>query len=144
MTFPDNHDDASFADDMTRHKNADRPTETDKTEKPIDVSNLDFLRAVFREAQTSVYFVGFKGNPSTVKQGNWSGRALPCDDLIEDLIPTPDENSYFTLASYHAGDDGMVRRRKANFEALHSIMLDDIGTKVPFEAIGLPPSSGPI
>ena len=135
MTFPDNHDDAFFTDDMTRHENADRQTETNKTEKPIDVSNLDFLRAVFREVQTSVYLVGFKGNPSTVKQGNWSGRALPCDDLIEDLIPTPDENAYFTLASYHAGDDGVVRRKKANFERLHAVMLDDVGTKVPLDAI---------
>ena len=135
MNRPDNHAEAFFLTDITRHENADRPTETDKTEKPSVVSNIDFLRAVFREAQTSVHLVGFKGNPSTVKQGNWSGRALRCDDLIEDLIPTPDNNAYFTLASFHAGDDGVVRRRKANFEMLHAVMLDDVGTKVPFDAI---------
>lgn len=58
MTCPDNHDDVIFSDEIIPRANADRPTETDKTEKPIDVTNIDFLEKIFRQAQTSVYLVG--------------------------------------------------------------------------------------
>ena len=115
--------------------NADDTAKTDKTEKPIYVSNPDFLGAIFRRAQSSVYLVGFKGNPSTARPSVWSGRAVPCDDIIKELVPSADENAYFTISTYHAGDDGVVRRRKSNFVAQHAIMLDDVGTKVPFDVV---------
>ena len=135
MTRPDNDDNVLPDDGVDRCATADRPTETDKTEIPIDVTNIDFLEKIFRQAPTSVYLVGLSGNPSLAKPRDWSGRGVPCDDLIEALVPTSQQNAYFSLATFRAGEDGAVRRKKANFEGQNAIMLDDVGTKVPFEAI---------
>ena len=49
-------------------------------------------------------------------------------------------NTYVSLAVFQADEGGQYRRQKARFDALHAVMLDDVGTKVAMERLTLPPS----
>ena len=51
-----------------------------------------------------------------------------------------DANNYFSLAVFRPDEAGQYRRQKARFQALHAVMLDDVGSKVPMERLTLPPS----
>lgn len=44
------------------------------------------------------------------------------------------------MATYTANGKGEFRRKKEQFHALHAVMLDDLGTKIPMERLTLPPS----
>jgi hypothetical protein len=77
----------------------------------------------------------FAGNPATAPAKGW-GNCAPAG-----MIETPaTANNYFCLSSHYPGDDGVVRRKKASFAALHCIMLDDIGTKIPADRVSMAPS----
>jgi len=114
------------------------PPETNKTGETVVVSNDEFLRTLFPDLSGDVAPVvtSFKGNPATVTQGAWKSRrwqdgatALPAE-----------ANNYFSLATFRPDDAGEYRRRKAQFVALHVVMLDDVGGKVPMERLTLPPT----
>jgi hypothetical protein len=99
------------------------PPETDKTGETV--SNDEFLRTLFASLTDDVapVVISFAGNPATVSQGAWKSRrwqdgtsALPAD-----------ANNYFSLATFRPDDAGEYRRRKAQFVALHVVMLDDVG-----------------
>jgi hypothetical protein len=111
--------------------------ETGETGKTYLVENNEFMREVFPVARldTCPVVVSFKGDPAHSK--SWLG--APWDGSSATGLP-PDANNYFSLASYRPDDSGQVRRRKASFHALHAIMLDDVGTKVEMDRVGLPPS----
>ncbi len=49
-------------------------------------------------------------------------------------------NNYFGLAVFRPDEAGHYRRQKTRFQALHAVMLDDIGTKVAEERVTLPPT----
>jgi hypothetical protein len=51
-----------------------------------------------------------------------------------------DANNYFSLAVFRPDEAGRYRRQKARFHALHAVMLDDVGSKVPMERLTLQPS----
>ena len=51
-----------------------------------------------------------------------------------------DANNYFSLAVFRPDEAGQYRRQKARFQALHAVMLDDVGSKVAMERLTLPPS----
>jgi hypothetical protein len=53
-------------------------------------------------------------------------------------VPSGDRNTYTAVSTFYAGPDGKHRRRKANFAAMHAVMIDDVGTKVAESAIVLP------
>lgn len=95
------------------------------------VSNADFIAALFPRqiAQASAVVCSKAGDPT---DGGWS--AIPTYRLA---IPLPvTGNNYFNCASFNADADGLFKARKDNFAAAHCIMLDDVGTKVPFERLG--------
>ena len=110
---------------------------TDKTDKKIDVSNRDFMTAVFgkpMEASERPVQVSFIGNPHVVSKKEWRGQSW-----FGQSAP-PDHNNYFSLATFTPDKKGNYRRQKRHFSGLHAIMLDDVGTKVPKDRITLEPS----
>lgn len=112
--------------------------ETDKTGETDRVSNEYFLQAVFGLdlADHRPLLVSFAGNPASVQKSCWFGHPWQ-----EDGNTLPDTaNNYFSLATFRPDESGRYRRQKAQFVALHAVMLDDIGTKVNAERLTLPPS----
>lgn len=113
-------------------------TETGKTDETVIVTNSDFLRTVFGGATAEIrpVLVSFEGNPGSVSKSAWFGR--PWTDGDPDL--PFEKNNYFSLATFRPDDSGSYRRKKTQFKALHVILLDDIGTKIPTERITLEPT----
>ncbi|MCB2173742.1 RepB family DNA primase [bacterium] len=116
-------------------------TETGKTDKTDDISNEMFLEEVFRKRPPDAHpiMVNFSGNPATTPNSSWIGEAW--EDTPEQSFFFPGQhNNYFTCASYWPNDKGTYRRQKKYFNALHAVMLDDVGTKVDRDRLTLPPS----
>lgn len=117
------------------------PMETDKTGETDLVSNGEFLRAVFGDnlADLRPVVVSFTGNPSSVPSKVWFGSPwLGSPDMTANM--PGDANNYFSLAVFKPDEAGQYRRQKARFHALHTVMLDDVGSKVAMERLTLPPS----
>jgi hypothetical protein len=115
--------------------------ETDKTDKTYSVGNDEFLLTVFGdefEAALPVV-VSFTGNPAKVPSKAWIGCPWQSNDDRTADLPA-DSNNYFSLATFRPDEAGRYRRQKARFHALHAVMLDDVGSKVPTERLTLPPS----
>ena len=111
---------------------AEPATETCNT---CNTCNADFMGAVFKAIpdRAQSMFVTFSGDPRSVKASAWFARPWQAGSV------TPDSaNNFFALGSHYPGDDGQVRRKKTHFAALHAVMLDDLGSKVPFERVTLP------
>ena len=109
----------------------------DKADKADTISNDDFLDAVFHSLpdRAAVTVTSFAGDPQPPKgKVNWSAKPRnKCD--------TPaDKNNYFCISSHYPADDGVVRRRKADFAALHAVVLDDVVGKIPADRVPLAPS----
>ena len=114
-------------------------SKTDKSDKTIVVSNIEFLQAVFgtNPKDGCPILVSFKGNPATIHKSKWYGH--PCSNTSEASLPD-DANNYFSLAQFRPNEAGEYRRKKAQFQSLFAVMLDDIGSKVPLDRLTLPPS----
>ncbi|GAB0058088.1 hypothetical protein SIID45300_02430 [Candidatus Magnetaquicoccaceae bacterium FCR-1] len=112
--------------------------ETDKTNKTDSVSNTQFLAALFGNTKSDhcPILVSFPGHPGEVPGGAWMGH--PWKENSPELPEA--NNNYFSLAVFRPDEAGIYRRQKARFMALHAVMLDDIGSKVPREHLTLPPS----
>jgi hypothetical protein len=117
---------------------ANEPQQTDKTDETDNPSNQEFLEALFGAERLDVrpIIVSFAGNPNDARKAAWFGRPWENDG-------TPlsgAANNYFSLATFRPDDSGQYRRLKKQFAALHAVMLDDVGTKVPRERVTLHPS----
>ncbi|MGH8459376.1 MAG: hypothetical protein ACRESV_08495, partial [Nevskiales bacterium] len=118
------------------------PLETEKTDETDSVGNDKFLRAVFGDdlADARPVVVSFEGNPVSAPRKVWFGRPwqgrpdAPAEDLPANA------NNYYSLAVFQPDEAGQYRRLKSRFQALHAVMLDDVGTKVAMERLTLPPS----
>ena len=117
------------------------PMETDKTGETDLVSNGEFLRAVFGDALADVrpVVVSFTGNPTSAPGKVWFGSPWQGSTDMTANLPG-DANNYFSLAVFKPDEAGQYRRQKARFHALHTVMLDDVGSKVAMERLTLPPS----
>lgn len=113
-------------------------TKTYKSDKTNRVSNHDFLLSIFGDKLSNdcPMLVSFKGNPADVNKGKWYGQ--PWSGKPNEIHE--DANNYFSLARFRPNDAGEYRRKKAQFQGLHAVMLDDIGTKVPIERLTLEPN----
>lgn len=113
--------------------------QTDKSDKTAIVGNIEFLQAIFGECQdgSCPILVSFADSPNNAPGSSWSGREWKCSKTF--ALPE-DQNNYFSLARFNSDDKGEYKRRKSQFHGLHTIMLDDIGTKVPMERLTLAPS----
>ncbi len=117
------------------------PMKTDKTGETDLVSNGEFLRTVFGDdlADVRPVVVSFAGNPTRASGKVWFGSPwLGSVDMAANL--PGDANNYFSLAVFKPDEAGQYRRQKARFHALHTVMLDDVGSKVAMERLTLPPS----
>lgn len=108
----------------------------EKPDNPDIPDNPTFLNTVFHalpdKAQITV--TSFAGDPENEKTANWSYGT-------RDKVGTPaTANNYYCISSHYPGNDGKVKRRKSHFAALHTIVLDDIGEKVPIDRVSLAPS----
>ena len=115
--------------------------QTDATEGTCAVGNGEFLLAVFGSeiAGARPVVVSFAGDPTKVPAKAWFG--WPWQVEPQAPISLPDSaNNYFSLAVFRPDEAGQYRRQKARFDALHAVMLDDVGTKVAMDRLTLPPS----
>jgi hypothetical protein len=114
---------------------------TDKTDKTDLIGNQDFLRTVFcgELSRSLPITVSFKGDPRNVPKKFWSGRPWQGSNNQNTDLPV-DANNYFSLAIFVPDERGEYRRKKALFQALYAVMLDDLGSKIPMERMTLPPS----
>jgi len=114
------------------------PGKTCKTAETFNVSNEEFLKAIFRDVSDGVrpIVVNFAGNPSTASKSCWAGRSWT--ESVAGMLSA--DNNYFSLSAFNPDGEGNYRRRKAQFYACFSIMLDDVGTKVNSGDVKLEPS----
>lgn len=113
---------------------------TDKTyETDITIDNNHFLQKLFGEISNNAYpiVVRFKGNPSNVTKQKWFGYPWNHASKVELL---PEANNYFSLSRFKPNEAGEYGRKKSQFYELCAVMLDDIGSKAPFERLILEPS----
>lgn len=115
--------------------------QTDANGETNAVSNGEFLYAMFHTALADArpVVVSFDGSPTKASSKAWFGRPWHADPETPTDLPVS-ANNYFSLAVFSPDEEGIYRRQKANFAALHAVMLDDVGTKVNMERLTLPPS----
>ncbi len=92
-----------------------------------NVSNLQFLTAIFGEYAPAAHVTGFAESPADLPKLGlnhyWGGGAWykrPLED--------PSFNNFFVIATFHQEPDGTHRRRKGSFAAGFCMMIDDVGT----------------
>ncbi|WP_323365574.1 DNA-primase RepB domain-containing protein [Leptothoe sp. PORK10 BA2] len=68
------------------------------------------------------------------KIGNWTAKKLT-DLILRKFYHRGNNNRYITISVFKGN-----KRRKTEFVAMVAVMIDDVGTKVPFEKIVLPPT----
>jgi hypothetical protein len=97
----------------------------------LQVMNADFITEVFRQLPEGAFAAACSktGDPSI---GGWV--ANRANSIVAQL--SAEHNHYVNCSSFYPGDDGSFKARKAQFAACHFLMLDDLGTKVPFDRLG--------
>ncbi len=95
------------------------------------VTNDTFIAAILRQLPVGAHATvcSKHGDPTT---GGWI--AIRADQVALNLSDT--NNNYLNCSSFNLTDDGLLQARKDNFAAYHLLMLDDIGTKIPFDRFG--------
>jgi hypothetical protein len=104
----------------------------------IIVPARTFLEAMFIDAAPGVHTMtcGFPTDPTTAGRHEWMGRPWCPGDAVPSWFDTA--NTYLTVRTFEPDDEtGERRRRKANFQAMHAVMVDDVGTKVLPEKLSL-------
>ena len=92
-----------------------------------DLSNLQFLTAIFGDYALAAHVTGFIESPGELPRLGlnhyWGGNAWykrPLED--------PTHNNFFVVSTFHQEPDGTHRRRKGSFAAGFCMMIDDVGT----------------
>jgi hypothetical protein len=100
------------------------------------LTNAAFLDLMFanRAHGAAPWVSAFTSAPGDATRGEWAGWAA---HKTRD-VPPGDRNTYVVVSTFNAGQDRRYRRRKANFAAMHCVMIDDIGTKIAERSIALP------
>lgn len=102
------------------------------------VNNLGFIAHAFYKAgpDEAPWVTGFPGDPGAVDHTMWGGRsAIPLPHFIRDS-----NNNYIAVSAFKRASDGRYRRRKDCFAGMYIVMIDDVGTKVAFDKLVLPPT----
>ena len=106
--------------------------------KGIELLNLDFLAHAFAGigADEVPWLAGFPGDVAKAPRSVWLGSpAIPMPRFIR-----PDHNNYVCVSTFKRAEDGKYRRQKGRWAGLHMVLLDDLNSKVPFDALRLEPS----
>ena len=91
------------------------------------ITNAAFVEDVFPSLPEAA-FVAVCSKSGDPGAGGWP--ASRADKVIEQL--SADNNNYVGCSSFYPGSDGSFKARKDHFAACHFLLLDDLGTKVPF------------
>lgn len=107
--------------------------------KGIELPNADFIAHAFAGigADEVPWLAGFPGDVATASPKVWLGApaSFPMPRFIRDT-----QNNYVAVSTFHRAEDARYRRRKDCWAGLHMVLLDDLGTKIPFTALRLAPS----
>jgi hypothetical protein len=107
-------------------------------------TNEEFLRALFHDiavehATTLHSFVGDPVSPPSL--GAWKALPWRPEWRMPARAINPSANNYVCVSSFAPDKTGDYARRKIMFAALHAVMIDDLGTKLPMSDLKLPPSA---
>ncbi len=102
----------------------------DTTRNLRTVTNAEFISNVFRNIPEGA-FAAVCSKPGNPEIGGW--KAEPAINPTKD-IPAGN-NNYINCSSFYPGEDGSFNARSDRFAAYHFLMLDDLGTKIPFEQL---------
>lgn len=109
----------------------------------IRLENNEFLNAVYRHMLPKQHAIVccFDTDPADAGGREWMGRPWRKDDEARwcPHYTSGFNNIYFTISSFRR-ENGERRRRKSAFVQMHAVMIDDIGTKVPFKRVSLEPT----
>lgn len=114
--------------------------------QPRPESHGDFLLALFgKEHAINALAVGFPEDPTGNHDVRTRARMWNAQRHGKRKKALPREyNNYFCISTFKPSEDpkdgGEPRRRKALHYATHVVVIDDVGPKVPWENIKLPPS----
>lgn len=99
------------------------------------MTNTDFVKLMFANAAPAAlpWVTAFASAPGAASRGQWAGWPVRREGDVPRGLTM---NAYVTLSTY-TPMDGRYRRRKAQFSAMHCLMVDDIGVKVSDKAIAL-------
>ena len=94
----------------------------------VDVSNADFLSALFAEDAPWAHVTGFTFDPGQIPSDQrltaWAG------DFVSRYSMPAAANQYFTISNFYTDDLGKARRRKALYRHTRVIVLDDVKEKL--------------
>ncbi len=96
----------------------------------IVVSNVQFIADVFKYIPKGAS-AAICSKPKNPENGGWI--AYPANNA--DTILVPENNNYVNCSSFYPGEDGSFNARLDRFAACHFLLLDDLGTKIPFERL---------
>lgn len=104
----------------------------------ITVSNKSFMDSMFRDMApgSAATIHSFTGDPN--KDGRWGAKIWQLGKPLPTLNPFA--NNYTCVSSFTATPEGKFHRRKVLFSALHAVMIDDLGTKLPMSDLKMEPS----
>ena len=97
----------------------------------IGITNAKFLSEIFPKVPTGAFAATCR-KPGDPTEGPWICRKA-ADFGVR---PAEETNNFFGCSSFYPDEDGTLKAQKKAFAACHVFMLDDLGTKVPFEALG--------
>lgn len=123
------------------NKFSEQPDKTDETDETHRVPNQTFLETVFCDVYevAQPVLVSFVGNPNKQDKRAWKG--VDWSSAVATHYLHDENNNYFSLATFQPDPNGFYHRQKKYFNALHAIMLDDVGTKVPLDGLKIEPSA---
>jgi len=97
----------------------------------INVSNNDFLTAIFSNDTPFCHVTDFIYDPSNIPKDKqliaWKG------DYFSRYHFYPGSNQYFTISTFYVDDQDVARRRKALYRQTHCVVLDDVREKLSEE-----------
>lgn len=103
------------------------------------LNNKQFMEALFRDMdeRCAATLHTFTGDPKDAK--GWPAQPWRKGKPLPTLNPFA--NNYVCVSSFHPSSDNKIYRRKILFAALHCVMIDDLGTKLPMSDLKLEPSA---
>lgn len=114
--------------------------QSDKTDNPYcDITNESFMNAIYgecREGSSLPLTASVPNDPRKAAKTYFYGEPWFSGSELLSI----QHNNYFTIASFHQPDGGPYKRQKQYFDALHAIVLDDIGEKVALDRVTLEPT----
>lgn len=102
------------------------------------LSNQQFLDTLFCDMPKgcAATLHSFTGDPKDAK--GWPAQPWRLGKRLPTLNPFA--NNYVCVSSFHSTPEGKFYRRKILFAALHCVMIDDLGTKLPMSDLKMEPT----